>query len=357
MKMFVGGRLLVAALASMAAEAEADQIAEFYKDKQLQIIVRSSPGGSYDQYSRLVAGHIVRHLPGNPTYVVRYMTGAAGIQAVNYVENVAPKDGTVLTIVSNGLPMDQALGLAEGMNVDMKKLNWIGNITSSNEVIVAWHTSPVKTFEDARKTPIFLGVAAAASAGAKFGAVANNLLGTKFKVVYGYPGAADLNLAMERGETQGRANGLWATIKSTTPDWITAKKVYPLIQIGLKREPELPDVPLLSDLATNERDRAVLDFVTKGAMVGRPFAVASAVPKDRVEALRRAFDRTMKDPAFLADSERIKAEISPTSGEEMQRLIADIVDAPADVRARAKQAMELRPDDSQAAKGRAQNPQ
>jgi tripartite-type tricarboxylate transporter receptor subunit TctC len=344
---------LAAALAALGVGAtgvQADPIAEFYKDKQLQFIVRSSPGGSFDQYSRLVAGHIVRHIPGNPTTIIRYMTGAAGMQAINYMETVAPHDGTVMTLVNNGLVMDQALGLAQGMKADLKTLNWIGNMTGSNAVMVAWHTSPVKTVAEAKTTPMHLGSAAAGSSGAKFGAVMNNLLGTKFNVIFGYPGNADLNLAMQRGETHGRAGGLWATVKATNPDWIAERKIVPLVQIGLRKEQDLPDVPLLIDLAHNPGDWAVLEFLTKATIVGRPLAVASGVPKERVEALRRAFDRTMDDPAFLAEAERVKAEISPTSGMDVQQLVADVLDAPADVRARAEQAMEWKGDEAQGGK-------
>jgi tripartite-type tricarboxylate transporter receptor subunit TctC len=236
--------------------------------------------------------------------------------------------------------MDQALGLTQGMKADLKTLNWIGNMTDSNGVMVAWHTSPVKTFDEARKTQMILGAAAAGSAGAKFGAVANNLLGTRFKVIFGYPGNAELNLAMQRGETHGRAGGLWATVKSSNPDWIAEKKIFPIIQIGLKKEPDLPDVPLLMELAQNPDDRAVLEFLTKGSVVGRPLAVASGVPTERVAALRRAFNLTMKDPAFVAEAERLRAEIGPTPGEEVQQLVADVLNAPAEVRARAQQAME-----------------
>jgi tripartite-type tricarboxylate transporter receptor subunit TctC len=339
-------RLLLALAVAYAAVgvAKAD---DFYRDKQMQIVVRSSPGGSYDLYSRLVVSHMVKYLPGNPTFIMRYMTGAAGIQAVNYVENVAPKDGTVMTIVSNGLPADQALGLAEGMKADMGVMNWIGNITSSNEVMVAWHTAPVKTFADAQKQQLIIGAAAASSVGTKFGAVTNNLLGTKFKVIYGYPGASDLNLAMERGETQGRASGIWATVKATTPHWITERKINVLVQIGVKRDPDLLDIPLLIELTDNAEKRAILEFITKGAIVGRPFAVGSGVPQDRVALLRHAFDRAVVDPDFLAEAEKMRAEISPVNGAELQQLISDVVKAPADIRAKAKVAMELRPSDGQ----------
>jgi tripartite-type tricarboxylate transporter receptor subunit TctC len=342
-------RVLLALAATGAAlgQAKADAVADFYRGKQMQIVVRSSPGGSYDLYSRLVATAMMKYIPGNPTYITRYMTGAAGIQAVNFLENQAPKDGTVMTIVSNGLPADQALGLAEGMKADMGALNWIGNITSSNEVMVAWHTAPVKTFADAKKQQLIIGAAAASSVGTKFGAVANNILGSKFKIIYGYPGASDLNLAMERGETQGRSSGLWATVKATSPQWIKEKKLNVLVQIGLKRDPDLPDVPLLFELAENPEQRAVLEFITKGAIVGRPFAVGSGVPQERVEALRKAFDQAVVDPDFLAEAERMKAEISPVSGAELQQLIADVVSAPADIRAKAKKAMELKPSDAE----------
>jgi tripartite-type tricarboxylate transporter receptor subunit TctC len=252
-----------------------------------------------------------------------------------------------MTIVSNGIPADQALGLAEGLKADMGAFNWIGNITSSNEVMVAWHTSPVKTFADAKTRPMFIGAAAASSVGTKFGAVANNLLGAKFKIIYGYPGASELNLAMERGETEGRSSGLWATVKATTPQWITEKKINVLVQIGLKRDPDLPNVPLLIELAENPEQRAILEFITKGAIVGRPFAVASSVPKERVEALRLAFDKAVVDPDFLAEAEKMKAEISPINGAALQQLISDVVSAPADIRAKAKKAMELKSSDAQ----------
>jgi tripartite-type tricarboxylate transporter receptor subunit TctC len=344
---FVVAGVLVYAAGDANAQANAQAVGDFYRDKQMQIIVRSSPGGSYDLYSRLVATHMMKHIPGNPTFITRYMTGAAGIQAVNFVENVAPKDGTVLTIVSNGLPADQALDLADGLKADMGKLNWIGNITSSNEVMVAWHTAPVKTFADAKTTPLIIGAAAVSSVGTKFGAVANNLLGSKFKVIYGYPGASDLNLAMERGETQGRSSGLWATVKATTPHYIAEKKVRVLVQIGLKRDPDLPDAPLLVELAENAEQKAILEFITKCAIVGRPFAVGSGVPKERVAMLRQAFDRAVVDGEFLAEAERMRAEISPVNGQDLQQLISDIVGASAEIKAKAKKAMELRPSDGQ----------
>jgi tripartite-type tricarboxylate transporter receptor subunit TctC len=213
--------------------------------------------------------------------------------------------------------------------------------------MVAWHTAPVKTFADAKSTPLIIGAAAVSSVGTKFGAVANNLLGSKFKVIYGYPGASDLNLAMERGETQGRSSGLWATVKATTPHYIAEKKVRVLVQIGLKRDPDLPDAPLLVELAETAEQKAILEFITKCAIVGRPFAVGSGVPKERVAMLRQAFDRAVVDAEFLAEAERMRAEISPVNGQDLQQLISDIVGASAEIKAKAKKAMELRPSDGQ----------
>jgi tripartite-type tricarboxylate transporter receptor subunit TctC len=348
-----GLRLAMLALGAAwgaAGTAAADPIADFYRGKQMQILVRSAPGGSFDLYSRLVANHMMKYIPGHPTFVLRHMTGAAGIQAVNYMENVAPQDGTVMTIVNNGLPVDQALGLAEGMKADMAALNWLGNISSSNEVMVVWHTAPAKTFAEAKVTPLIIGAAAFSSVGTKFGAVTNNLLGTKFKIIYGYPGGAPLNLAMERGEIQGRASGVWATVKATTPQWITEKKINVLFQVGLKREPDLADVPLLMELAETAEHHPIFDFITKGALVGRPFAVGSGVPKERVAALRQAFDKAVVDPDFRAEAARLNAEVGPVAGSELQQLVIDIVRAPAEIRARAKKAMELRPSDGQARK-------
>jgi hypothetical protein len=190
-----------------------------------------------------------------------------------------------------------------------------------------WHTSKVKTIEDAMKYEAPMG-ATGGSTSSQYPRAMNALLGTKFKIILGYPGGNDINLAMERGEVEGRGSNAWASWKSTRMDWIRDKKVNIIVQIGLKKEPDLPDVPLLIDLAKNEEDKAVLRLLSAPTTIGRPIFTSPGVPEERVKALRAAFDATMKDPEFLADAKRSGFDINPVSGEEMQKIVADIVATP-----------------------------
>jgi tripartite-type tricarboxylate transporter receptor subunit TctC len=318
--------IVPAILASGAALA--DPVADFYHGKQMQFIIRSNAGGGYDQYSRLLGRHIVKHIPGHPTMLPVNMPGGGGLQAANFIAKAAPKDGTYLTMVSQGLPMDQALGLSKGLQADMKAFNWIGNMSDSNQVTVTWHTSPTKTIEDAKKRETVIGATGAGSISTQIPAVLNNVVGTKFKVIFGYPGGSEINLAMERGELEGRATNPWASYVAVTPHYINEKKINIIVQVGVRKDPDLPNVPLMRELATNPDDQAVLDYVSKAVSVGRPVGTTPDVPKERVEALRKAFDATLKDPEFKADADKQKMEISPMTGAELQQLITDLIDAP-----------------------------
>jgi tripartite-type tricarboxylate transporter receptor subunit TctC len=311
--------------------ALADPVADFYKGKQMQFIIRSNVGGGYDQYSRLLGRHIVKHIPGNPTMLSINMPGGGGIQAANFIAMAAPKDGTHLTMVSQGLPMDQALGLNKGLQADMKTFNWIGNMSDSNQVTVAWHTSPTKTIEDAMTRETVIGATGAGSISTQIPAVLNNVVGTKFKVIFGYPGGTDVNLAMERGEVEGRATNPWASYVSTTPHFISEKKINLLVQVGVRKDRDLPNVPLMRELAKTPQDQAILDYVSKAVSVGRPVGTTPGVPKERVEALRKAFDATLQDAEFKTEADKQKMEINPMTGAELQQLIADLIDAPKDL--------------------------
>ena len=317
-------------IAALVSPVQAQQsVEDFYKGKNVDLVIGYSPGGGYDLFARLVARHIGNHIPGKPNIVPRNMPGAGSRTAVAWISNVAPKDGTVLATADQSLSVAQAMGdkALTGMKIDTSKLIYIGNPSADNNTTSMWHTSKVKTIEDAMKYEAPMG-ATGGSTSSQYPRAMNALLGTKFKIILGYPGGNDINLAMERGEVEGRGSNAWASWKSTRMDWIRDKKVNIIVQIGLKKEPDLPDVPLLIDLAKNEDDRAVLKLLSAPTTIGRPIFTSPGVPEERVKALRAAFDATMKDPEFLADAQKSGFDINPVSGEEMQKIVADIVNTP-----------------------------
>jgi tripartite-type tricarboxylate transporter receptor subunit TctC len=320
--------------------AAADPVADFYKGKQMRMIIRSGVGGGYDLYARVLAAHIGKHIPGNPTIIPVNMPGGGGIKAANYVANVAPKDGTILTIVSQGLAVDQALELNNTLEADLRDFNWIGNMSSHNQVTVVWHTSKTKSWDDALKRETLIGTTGAGSISTQVPAVYNNVLDAKMKLVIGYADGADVNLAMERGEVEGRATNPWVSYKATTPHLIEKKQIIPIMQVGMQKEPDLQDVPLLRDLAKNAEQKQILDFISASVAIGRPIATTPGVPAERVAALRKAFDATLNDPEFIADTEKQRMEIRAMTGAELATLVKNIIEAPADIRAKVKTAIE-----------------
>src|SRR5262245_54270033 len=269
----------------VATPASADPVADFYSGKQIKFIIRSGVGGSYDSYSRLLGRHIGRHIPGNPSILPVNMPGGGGIRAANYVAKVAPQDGTILTIVSQGLPVDQALGLNASFQADLRDFHWVGNISASNQVLVTWHTSPTRTLADLMRRETVIGSSQAGSISVQMPAVLNNIVGTKIKIVFGYPDGRDINLAMERGEVEGRATNPWTSYISTDPQYVENKLIIPVIQMGMEKDPNLPQVPLMRDLAPSPADQPVLDFMSKAVSFGRPIATTPGVPAERVAAL------------------------------------------------------------------------
>jgi tripartite-type tricarboxylate transporter receptor subunit TctC len=328
--------LTVILSAAAIAPACADPVADFYTGKQIRFIIRSGVGGSYDQYSRLLARHIGKHIPGNPTLLPVNMPGGGGIRAATYVAKVAPQDGTILTMVSQGLPVDQALGLNPGFQADLRQFPWIGNVSSSNQILVTWHTSATKTLDQLMTRETVIGSSQAGSISIQMPAVLNNIVGTKIKIVFGYPDGRDINLAMERGEVEGRATNPWASYLATDPHYVQQKLIVPIIQMGMEKEADLPHVPLMRDLAKNPADQAVLDFMSKAVSVGRPIATTPGVPADRIAALRKAFDDTLKDPAFIQEAKTQRAEIQPMTGVQLAEIVRDIIEAPPELRERVK---------------------
>jgi tripartite-type tricarboxylate transporter receptor subunit TctC len=319
--------------------ASAQSVAEFYRGKTITMAVGTSPGGDYDLRMRMVARHISRHIPGNPTVVPTNMPGAGQMLVANWLANVAPKDGTAIVALSQNMAVNQATG-ASGVKYDVRQFNWIGNTTDTPNVINSWHTTGIKTIQDVMQRELVVGATGIASGSYLYPYALNQLVGTKFKIVTGYPGGNDINLAMERREVGGRGSNSWASWKSTRPQWLAEKKINILVQVGIKRNPELPDVPTMQDLGKNELDKRVLTFISVDSAISRPLVTSPGVPPERVEALRRAFDATMKDPAFLAEAENSKTDINPMTGEEAQKIAEATINTPAEVLARANALIE-----------------
>lgn len=328
----------MAILAAQDRPAAAQSVEQFYKSKNPILIVGTDASGEYAVGGRLLAKHIQRHLPGTPPVVVQFMPGASSIKSANYMYAVAPKDGSVLSLPNKGIAMFEAAKM-ENATYKSAEFNWIGNMTRSNNLAVVWHAKGVKTLEDARKTEVVVGALGAGGTLATYPAILNAVAGTKFKVVLGYAGAQLIDLAMERGEVDGRASYSWSDLKRVRSEWLKEGKLNILVQFGLEKEPDLPDVPLIIDLARNEQERKILSFVAADNNMARPFYMPPKVPADRVAAFRQAFDATMTDAEFLDDAKRVGVTVTPLTGAQLEALVKNIVNAPPEVLKGAEQWM------------------
>src|SRR5262245_7085364 len=314
--------LVVATLCVVAStSALAQPVADFYRGKQLKVIIRAAPGGNYDLYLRLLARHIVRHIPGNPTAVPMNMPGGGGLTALNYFDKVAPHDGTALTMVTQTQPMDQALGLDKS-RIDMRALNWIGNMSDENLFLVTRAASPTRTLGDARRRETTLAATGAGGSEVILVSILNQFLGTRFKNIVGYRNSPEMNLAMERGETEGRITTNLRALFASHPTGAAGFNV--IIQIGIRPDKDHPNTPLLRALAREPSQTLVFDFISRTMALARPVATNDNVPAERVAALRRAFDATVKDSDFLAEAKQQDLDISPWTGEELQKTVVDI---------------------------------
>jgi tripartite-type tricarboxylate transporter receptor subunit TctC len=320
-----------------AGIAQAQSVGDFYKGKTVNLLIGVGVGGEYDLQARLTGRHIGKHLPGNPTIVPQNMTGAGGIKMANYLYTVAPKDGTYMGMMSNTLPLLQAID-QPGLQFDVSKFNWIGSIAPTVETMAAWHTSGIKTVDEVRQKEVIAGASGKGAMTYTFPAAMNEFLGTKFKIILGYEGGNAINTAMERGEVQAR-NNTWSSWKATKPTWLKDKDITILAYAGPKPK-DLNGVPSLKELAKSDDDRKVLDLLTSGTEFGRPLALTPGVPAERVKAMRAAFDATMTDPAFVADANKLKFEIEPVKGEHLQSLARELIDLPKPLAMRAKAIVE-----------------
>lgn len=331
---------LMAAVGFTAAAlpAAAQSVQEFYRVNPITLIISSS-GGSYDLVYRTATKVMSKHVPGNPTFVAKNMPGAGHVNATNFMYNQAPGDGSHVATIGNTIPLHQVLG-GKGVRYDAAKFNWIGTTGISNLMTVAWHTAGVKSIEDTFKREVIAGGTGTGSGTVIYPTVMNNVLGTRFKIIVGWRSAGEIDLAMERGEIHVRSGFSLGSLLIEHPEWVSEKKVNVLVQVGAEREAMFPDVPLMSDLARNDEEREILTLISSTVALGRPLLTTPRIPADRLAALRKAFDATMKDPEFLAEAKRLKFDLRPAGWERVTRIVEGTVRAPEAVVAKAKQAMQ-----------------
>jgi tripartite-type tricarboxylate transporter receptor subunit TctC len=330
-------RAFVAALSLVlpTAIASAQSPTDFYKGRTLDFYIGYSVGGGYDLYARVIGRHLGKHIPGNPTVVMKNMEGAGSLRLANWMFRVAPKDGSVIATIGRGTGFDPILGV-KGATFDGTKFTWIGSANNEVSVCVAWNaTSGIKSFQDLFTKEMTVGGTSTSADTDAFPRILNGVLGTKMKIVSGYPGGNDVVLAMERGEIQGRCGWSWSSVISTHKAWLAEKKMTVLTQLALQKHPDIPDVPLIMDLAKTDEQKQILRLIFARQVMGRPYLAPPGIPADRAEVLRKAFMETMQDKEFLADAEKAQLEITPVSGEELQKLVGEVYATPPEIAKKA----------------------
>ncbi len=315
-----------------------DEVAAFFKDRTLRLVVGLGAGSSYDINARLLARHLSAHIPGQPTIVVQNWPSAGSLAMTNALVHNGPFDGSVMGASVNGMPTSRFLQ-ADGAYFDPMKLNWLGSTTRETQVLYVWDTAPAQTLTDIKTQETLIGAYSAGRTQFDYPIFANHFFGFKFRVISGYESLSKIHLAMERGEVHGTIAN-WSTLKARKPDWIAQKQVRILAQWALEENPELKDVPLFVDLARTDAERAALKLMLTRLEYGRPFFLPPDVPAARIEALRRAFDATMKDPGYLAEAARLKIDVAPLTGEQVANLVDQVAHTPVDVVARVRTALE-----------------
>ena len=310
--------LLGLALVS-AAPVQAQSVEDFYKGKTATMLIGVSAGGEYDLHARLIARHIGKHIPGNPTFIAQNMTGAGGIIMANFLYSVAPQDGTHVAVIQNGFPAMNAIGKRK-VQFESDKFHWIGAITPTVETMALWKSVGAKDVAEARQKEIPIGSVGNANITYGFPMMMNEFAGTKFRMVIGYRGGNDINLAMERGEVGGR-NNTWSSWKSTRSDWLKNKDIH-IIAYGGPTPSDIGDVPNIESLAKTEEEKQVMRLVLSGTHFGRPMVAPPGVPADRVAAMRKAFMDALSDPELLADAKKQTLNIAPIDGETVSRMLA-----------------------------------
>ena len=331
-------RALTVAMAALAPASAgwAQTPAEFYRGKTVTLFVGSSTGGIYDVYARLLARHLGRHIEGNPRIVPSNMDGAGSLRLTNYLYNVARRDGTVIGTINRGAPFEPLLGEAGAAKFEAAKFTWIGSISDEVSVCVAWRRAGIDNFTQLFAKELTVGGTGGSADTNQFPKVINGVLGTRIKIVSGYPGGNDVDLAMERGEVDGRCGWSWSSLKSARKQWLDSGSVKVLVQLALHKHPDLAGVPLITDFAKSDEERAMLKLIFARGALGCPFLAPPGIPPERAAILRRAFDETMRDPAFLAEAMKAGLEVAPIGGAALQDLVAEIYRTPNDVVAKTR---------------------
>jgi tripartite-type tricarboxylate transporter receptor subunit TctC len=321
---------LIAALVA-SPPASAQSVEDFYKSHPVNLIVGFNVGNTYDTVMRAVARHIGKHIPGNPTVIPVNRPGAGSLAAANQVFNVSPRDGTVIGVFNRSIPTEPLLGSSATAKFDATKFTWIGNVGNEVSVCVTRRETGAKTWQDMIAKPMQFAVTSTSADTGVYPLLLNNLFGAKLKLVTGYQGGADMTLALERGEVDGRCGWSLGGIKTARPSWLKDGQVNVTAQLGLRGSPDLAAVPLIMDQAANDQQRRILKLVISRQELAYAFAAPPELPDDRAGALRTAFDRTMKDTEFLAEAEKLAIEVAPMTGRDVDRLMKEIYETPADL--------------------------
>lgn len=331
--------LVAAFMTCVVGAASAADEAAFYKGRQVRLLIGFGAGGGYDLIARLVARHMGTHFPGGTAQVVpQNVPGAGSLTAANTIAHVSPHDGTVLASIASGIPAAPLLN-PEQAKFDSRQLSWIGSAAKETQIDIVWHASPVKTIDQLKSKELIIGGTGPGAATDDFPAVLNEILHLKFKLIPGYKSTKEVELAMERGEVQALAATTWNSTKARDADWLKEKKISIMTQYGRTRHPDLPDVPLIWDYVSNEKDRLALNIVFSRQEMGRPYMAPPALAPERLKSMRSAFDATMKDPAFLADAKKADIDIEALNGQQVSVLVAELYKTPPDVVARVRKAL------------------
>ncbi len=327
----------VLSVASASVVVAQEDVAAFYKGRQMQMLIGSAAGGAYDLSGRILARHIVKHIPGNPSMIVQNVPGAGSLTVANQVYNASPRDGSVIALANNGMPSAPYL-TPDQARFDPVKFSWLGSSNRETQLVIVWHTAPVNSVDDLFSKEVIVGGVSPGTATVDYPMVANQILGTKFKLVSGYTATPAVNLAMERGEIQGDAARGWVTAKAQDMGLIRDKKIRFIAQYGFRKAADLPDVPLMPTGKT-EADRQALTLLYSRQDYGRPFFAPPEVPPARLAALRKAFDETLKDPEFLAEAKQAAWETELVTGDELDTLTKRVAQTPPSVAERLRQAL------------------
>lgn len=332
--------ILVAFGLICASPAAADPVEDFYRGKQMTIIVSAGSSGAYTQTARIISKYFTKYIPGNPSFIVKNMPGAGHVLATNFMFNQAPRDGSVIATIGSAIPLHQTLG-GQGVRYDVRQFNWLGTTGISNQMGVTWHTSGVTSIDQAKQKELMTGATGAGAGTAIFPTVLNSVIGTRFKLVIGYNRSSDIDLALERGEVESHHSYSYSSLMRSHPDWVKQGKVHFLYQVGTDERSGVAGVPLMTDLAQTEDQRLILQLMTIPSVLGRLYVAPPQLPVDRLTALRAAFDAAVGDREFIAESDKQGLDLFPLNGSQVAALVQALIDTPPHIIDKAKAAMNV----------------